>query len=1499
MGLYDYSYTNIILTAIAILLSLVIAGFAWYHRRITGALHLVVLSLIGTIWGFIYLIELIARSDAVKLLLDDIQFIPASFLAPVFFLLTIVFTGKGSTIRKTGWLLYLVPCLTAVMIATNNYHYLFRKAQTIAGPQNGEILSFQVVHGPWFWVIIAFSVLLMLISVGALLYAYLRAPHWSRGRIGGLLLAGFVILTSVGLSLPAWIRNVQVNLTLIALLMALMFLAYSLLSNRLLEAIPLAARTLLSQINDAVITLNSRGEIIDFNNSARSIAQLDLAENIGKPFPELLKDKTGHELSADWAIDHSEELVIGSDNNSETYDMRVSPVTGDDRKNVGLLVVFRDITRRKLEEQERVLIEERYRAILQNASYAILLLDEHGRIRENNQQFSQLSGFNSEVLRGMPLQDLMPLLPVLSTGTGEKQQPVSELSLVHAEGELIPVEISITPISSGTDSYSFVTIQDIRERKNADNLTREALANVQSRVNDLAVLRNVTEALNQASSLRNAVLPVLETVKNITNSNSVWIFLLGKTSEFYQRIEYHPLSENNMLVMENQSGQPPHCLTSLIKGNLEQPRLVKVCPCSTITGERTHYAFPLYINKQPLGLLNFVEDPTNPLNENKERLLQTICGSLAVAIERVRLFKSEYDQRKLAETYRDIGTALTTSLDLNEVLDLLLDQLSRVVPYDGASVMLVEDGWARITRTRGYELSKKNHLAQVLNLQLEIETTENLKKLINTRKPIVIEDTLKDEDFITTPISADYHSWMGIPVIIDDQVAAIFSLDKVEMGFYSDDHARLLATYASQASLAIRNASLYTAEANRIRQLDGLRATLTAISAQLDVKVLLQEVLKRAVKLLNADFGELALYYPEEDVLRILASQNLQPDTVGWESHPGEGLMGKVARTRKPLVIPEYTNWKSKIPGYEKFELNTVLAVPMLGAEGDLLGVLGVGYTRKEHSHQEDDTRLLNLFAQQATVALRNARLYEEAKRRAEEAETIRKAGAVVVSTLSQEKAISLILEQLSHVVPYDSASVLLYRKGSLQIVGGHGFNDIKPILGLDISLDRANPGAQVFLDNAPLKINNVPEEVPNFNQVSSGNNHIIHSWLGVPLKIQNQPIGILSLDGHTPEQFSEEHERLVTAFADQVAIALENARLYESALQSASRFETLYKLSQVISSNIRSEEIYPAIHEATSELMETEFFSISLVNEKSGLIEDAYMVDRGEPISLSSRPLGQGLFGRVLESGKSILFNTFSDEMISETGAVVIGDPEEDEISQSVLVVPLKIGSRLVGVVSAQSYKPYAYTDTDVELLELLGANVAIAVENARLFSEVQELAVTDPVTGLFNRRKLIELAETEFNRAVRYQRDLSAMMLDCDAFKRVNDTYGHTVGDQVLKQLGEISLASIRKADILARYGGDEFMVILPETDLEAAIKVGMRLCEDVAATPFETNAGPLHFSISVGVAGLEKSIKNLAQLLDRADFASYISKDSGGNRVTRWTPYLARKHKQPEQF
>jgi len=199
--------------------------------------------------------------------------------------------------------------------------------------------------------------------------------------------------------------------------------------------------------------------------------------------------------------------------------------------------------------------------------------------------------------------------------------------------------------------------------------------------------------------------------------------------------------------------------------------------------------------------------------------------------------------------------------------------------------------------------------------------------------------------------------------------------------------------------LAIRNASLFSAEANRIRQLNGLRATLTAISAQLEMKTLLKEVLKRAVELLNAEFGELALFDQKEDLLRILVSENLKPDTAGALIKRGEGLMGEVMIVKEPLALTDYSQWNGKMEGYEKRGLKTVLAAPMLGADNELLGVIGVGYTQKVLRSTEDEIRLLNLFAQQATVALRKRALVrgsQTARRRSRNHSQSRRCGRLL-----------------------------------------------------------------------------------------------------------------------------------------------------------------------------------------------------------------------------------------------------------------------------------------------------------------------------------------------------------------------------------------------------------------------------------------------------------------------------------------------------------------------
>ncbi len=194
------AYTNLILTAASSILALVVAVFAWYHRRITGALHLAMLSSLGFVWGLMYLLELLARSSEYKLYFDDLQFIPASFLGPVFFVLAMVFAGHSAMVRRPVWtLLYVIPTLTIIIVATNHFHQLFRRVPVTGSNTEDWLLPAQPIHGPWFWVIVASSVALIVAAAAILLYTYLHSPRWSRGRVVILLLSAIVMTGAVAL----------------------------------------------------------------------------------------------------------------------------------------------------------------------------------------------------------------------------------------------------------------------------------------------------------------------------------------------------------------------------------------------------------------------------------------------------------------------------------------------------------------------------------------------------------------------------------------------------------------------------------------------------------------------------------------------------------------------------------------------------------------------------------------------------------------------------------------------------------------------------------------------------------------------------------------------------------------------------------------------------------------------------------------------------------------------------------------------------------------------------------------------------------------------------------------------------------------------------------------------------------------------------------------------------------------------------------------------------
>jgi diguanylate cyclase (GGDEF)-like protein len=215
-------------------------------------------------------------------------------------------------------------------------------------------------------------------------------------------------------------------------------------------------------------------------------------------------------------------------------------------------------------------------------------------------------------------------------------------------------------------------------------------------------------------------------------------------------------------------------------------------------------------------------------------------------------------------------------------------------------------------------------------------------------------------------------------------------------------------------------------------------------------------------------------------------------------------------------------------------------------------------------------------------------------------------------------------------------------------------------------------------------------------------------------------------------------------------------------------------------------------------------------------------------------------------------------------------------------LVVPLHGREREAGLIAIDG-EGREFTASEIGRARIVTAHAQLALANAERYNHAKERAFIDDVTNAYNARYLLQTTEHEIQRAERYDRKLSVLFLDLDRFKLVNDNFGHLVGSQVLRQLSEVLTACIRQVDTLARYGGDEFTILLTDTDHEVGLTVAERIRSTVAETRFEGDRGDaIHLEISIGVATYPDHSEQRDTLLDAADKAMYLAKARGRNVV-----------------
>jgi diguanylate cyclase (GGDEF)-like protein/PAS domain S-box-containing protein len=505
----------------------------------------------------------------------------------------------------------------------------------------------------------------------------------------------------------------------------------------------------------------------------------------------------------------------------------------------------------------------------------------------------------------------------------------------------------------------------------------------------------------------------------------------------------------------------------------------------------------------------------------------------------------------------------------------------------------------------------------------------------------------------------------------------------------------------------------------------------------------------------------------------------------------------------------------------------------------------------------------------------------QEERRQRELAQALRQAALTVTASLDFNVVLEQLLEQVARVVPYDSGSVILFREdGKAYVAKMRGYEQFGPhvveaVRNFVFNLEWGQNFVWMSVNKQPLII---PDVTHDPNWIVLEETGYIRSWVGAPIVAHGETIGFFSLESTQPDFYRPEHAEMLMIFASHAGIALENARLFAEAQRRAVEAETLREAAAAVSSALNLEQVLDLIIANLRRVVPYDSCSVFLLEKGYVRLVRGAGFEHPEKLIGHRFPSGNPLVEEAFRTGQPVvLHDAQQDPRFQRWGGA--------EHIHGWIGLPLMARGQPIGYLTIDSRTPGAYTEEHARLAQAFANQAAIALENARLFEQVQQAAITDALTGLANRRHFFDLARREFARARRYGSALSLFILDVDNLKIVNDQGGHLLGDRLLQTVGHAIRHQLRQPDIAARYGGDEFIVLLPETTLEKAARVAERIRHSLSREVLQGDGKTFPISISVGVAELDGSCLVLDDLIERADRALYWAKAQGKGCVGVW--------------
>src|SRR5229473_3084184 len=648
----------------------------------------------------------------------------------------------------------------------------------------------------------------------------------------------------------------------------------------------------------------------------------------------------------------------------------------------------------------------------------------------------------------------------------------------------------------------------------------------------------------------------------------------------------------------------------------------------------------------------------------------------------------------------------------------------------------------------------------------------------------------------------------------------------------------------------------------------------------------LQSILDRLISPLSARRAVICIAEPWRSTLPSV-QRGFSPELLSKLEKGGAGdYICELAYRRGGFVtfrnVQEMAEPLPAFPGGRFERLKDVLAAE------NIHNVTAVSIQTREHNfgvilfpHAErqlfgaSNLRLLIGLALQIGLTLENYVVMHDAQRRTKEYELLTQIGQAISSRLDQDEILRTIQKELGQI--FDTSNFYVaFQEG----------DEIR--FELEVVGNRVLPKRRRKLENAfteyvirtgqPLLIRSDLEKTRARLGVTHVQEHPAKCICAVPVFLENKPAGLMAAMSLERENAFEQRDLdvLLTA-AGQVSVAVENARLIAEEKRRSKQLAFLNNISRMA---ISSDDPMHMLGQIVGEIQKNfSFDHIGIGLLDYGTKEIEIKAEAGATAhAVGTRiPLGAGILGRVARTGERALVQNAAE---GQLGSIL-------QESRAVLCIPITYGEMLLGALNIESRNESAFSPQDVLILNTLADLLATALHNAFVFQKLQQQSITDGLTGIKTRRFFWEALSAEWKRASRSGRPFSVVLIDLDKFKEVNDTMGHFEGDLVLARLGRLLEQKSRQSNVVARYGGDEFIILMPETGPEQATVLAERLRQWIASDPMLSEH---KITGSFGVASFPTHGFSIEDIIRVADAGMYVSKRSGGNRVSAAEEFAA---------